>query len=233
MSDLRSANPRALLFGWLPWLFEPLRLSSAALERFGTDCSALSQRIASDCMRALVGLHVWLVPFECSRCVQQRSVGSTNVENEISHRTSASFSYPSTRSLAVVAIHFVLLVELTGSVAVECLARWILTACVHCIRWRRWHCFFLYHFRLFLKFFPQFISQFFSLARSHEASQPNHRSASSEIYLWSSRWVRREFNSDLQKEEREKLLSVLISCCAICFRSFLLSCHDSLDRINI
>lgn len=82
MSDLHSANLQVLLCGWLPWLFELLRLSSAALERFGTNCSALSQRIASDCMLALVGLLVWLSPSEYNQCVRQRSVGSVGLENE-------------------------------------------------------------------------------------------------------------------------------------------------------
>lgn len=114
------------------------------------------------------------------------------------HRHSLPLTHLSVRSLVlpVIPIHFVLLVELAGSVTVERFTRWILTACVHCIRWRRWHCFFLYHFRLFfllpalsvvvscftilLRFF---LVSFFSL----QNSQPNHRSAFVRGNLWLSR----------------------------------------------
>lgn len=64
------------------------------------------------------------------------------------------FSYLSARSGTAVSIHLAFLIKLAGLMTVESFTRRVLTACIHCIRWRR-HCssterFFLYHFRLFL-----------------------------------------------------------------------------------
>lgn len=77
--DLRSANLRALLCGWLPWLCGPRRPSSAAPERFETNCSVWSRRTASDCRRALVGRLVWFSPSGCNLCARWRPDGNHRI----------------------------------------------------------------------------------------------------------------------------------------------------------
>lgn len=203
MSDLHSANLRALLCGWLPWLFELHQLSSADLERFETDCSALSRRIASDCMRALVGLHVWLFPSECNRCAQRKSVDqlrcwkgkSTTVLSVLTLRLVLWPSLPftsffSSNSLdlwlsSVSHDEYWLLVSIASAEGDGIVSFFITSA--------------FFFVNSFLNLFPNSF-----LVRSHVTSQPNHRSASLEniydIFLSSAK----EFTSDLRREKRER-----------------------------
>lgn len=71
--NLRFANLQVPLCGWLPSPCEPLQLSWAALGQIEINCSALSQQIASDCKRALVGLLVSLSLFECNLYARPKS----------------------------------------------------------------------------------------------------------------------------------------------------------------